>query len=35
MKVNIILISLIIIIGMFVLNIKSPKTEIIIKKSIN
>jgi|SaaInlStandDraft_4_1057021.scaffolds.fasta_scaffold03370_4 hypothetical protein len=35
MKVNIVLVSLIVIIGMFILNIKSPKTEIIIKKSIN
>lgn len=35
MKVNIVLVSLVVIIGMFILNIKSPKTEIIIKKSIN
>jgi len=35
MKVNIVFVSLIVIIGMFILNIKSPKTEIIIKKSIN
>lgn len=35
MKVNIVLVSLIVIIGIFILNIKSHKTEIIIKKSIN
>lgn len=35
MKVNIVLVSLIVIIGMFILNIKRPKTEILIKKSIN